>query len=440
MDFKPSSAQRRLLDYIHENPSPLPTLRLCESANVSRASFYRWCRDPHFRAWLGIAWTSRLLIDGISLMNQARAQAPEKFPYWRALSDLTFDPKGLGTIAKWGESLVHLSPDAFIPGPDVKSKPKPKPPAGPRPQPDWVAELYKDSEFPPPPPPEIGPNGFPIYHPESVEEWNKRHGFIDEPPDDPKVFSVAQPGRRGPRLSGLEVHRERAARRSRAGRPRSINAGRPQSTIVNPVRAVLLLQRALNPSYPLRRRRCASPGSKPPRRGPRPSGLDRYREWVAWRRGLQRCVCAERPSPAIEQASATQCVVCGRSPAGRPRSRRASPVAKPGRRGPRLSGLEDLGERAAGRSPAGRPRLRNETVNVVEKPRRTPCAGANGTAAKSAPVQQPRAFSSPHTRGQSSRRGLNRCLALPHCIPADRTKLRFQSASGPRRQKLMADG
>ncbi|MGH9466665.1 MAG: hypothetical protein ACRD1Y_04865, partial [Terriglobales bacterium] len=124
--FAPSTAQRRLLDYFHENPGYLPTRELCRLANVPRASYYRWCRDPAFRQWFGAAWSSRLLFEGAALLNMARAQAPEKFSYWKALFEITFDPKGLGLLAKWQASLASLPPDSFQPAPEIPAPPEQK--------------------------------------------------------------------------------------------------------------------------------------------------------------------------------------------------------------------------------------------------------------------------------------------------------------------------
>ncbi|MGH9477287.1 MAG: hypothetical protein ACRD1C_13320 [Terriglobales bacterium] len=116
--FAPSTAQRRLLDYIHEHPGYQPTRDLCRSTGIPRTSYYRWCRNPAFREWLGSAWGARLLFDGAALLNIARAQAPEKFSYWKALFEITFDPKGLGLLAKWAASLASLDSGAFRPAPD----------------------------------------------------------------------------------------------------------------------------------------------------------------------------------------------------------------------------------------------------------------------------------------------------------------------------------
>ncbi|MGH9477128.1 MAG: hypothetical protein ACRD1C_12465 [Terriglobales bacterium] len=115
--FSPSLAQRRLLDQLHEHPAAHNTLALCRDAGISRTTFYRWCKEPEFCRWLGSAWASRLLLEGAAHINCARALAPTKFPYWKAVFELIFDPKGLALLAQWQSSLTHLPADAFLAAP-----------------------------------------------------------------------------------------------------------------------------------------------------------------------------------------------------------------------------------------------------------------------------------------------------------------------------------
>ncbi|MGH9468238.1 MAG: hypothetical protein ACRD1Y_12875 [Terriglobales bacterium] len=159
--FAPTPRQRRLLDFMHENPSCQNTLALCRAAGVSRANFYRWCKDPGFCLWFGSAWAARLLMEGAFLINTARALAPEKFSYWKALFELTFDPKGLALLAKWQSSLGQLSPDAFLAAPD----------RGP---------LAEEAQVP-------------AHKWPTEEEWNLRHGFGKETLSAPMAPQVSSP-------------------------------------------------------------------------------------------------------------------------------------------------------------------------------------------------------------------------------------------------------
>ncbi len=166
-NFLPSPPQRRLLDYLHENPQTHSALALCQGAGISRTSYYRWCRDSAFCVWLGSAWASRMLVDGAHLINMARANAPSKFSYWKALFELTFDPKALGLLAKWSESLGHLTPGAFLPAP---ARPAPEPSS---PQSSWpseeewnrrVAAMHPELQQPPAaPPPALAPSAPPAH-------------------------------------------------------------------------------------------------------------------------------------------------------------------------------------------------------------------------------------------------------------------------------------
>ncbi|MGH9488707.1 MAG: hypothetical protein ACRD04_14105 [Terriglobales bacterium] len=187
--FAPTAAQRRLLDFIHEHPGYQPTRDLCRSARVPRATYYRWCRNPAFRQWFGSAWASRLVFDGVALLNLARAQAPDKFSYWKALFELTFDPKGLGLLAKWSASLAALAPDAFYPGPDPQS------PA----------------------------NSVPVSRWPSEEEWNQRVQALGETLSLPSAPPAATP----------------------PSRPNPLRCSAAHTPSTNPVRTAKLLARVL---------------------------------------------------------------------------------------------------------------------------------------------------------------------------------------------------
>src|SRR6185437_15850418 len=106
--FVPNAAQRRLLDIIHCRPSVVSICDLCISAGIPRRTYYSWCQNPAFRLWLATAWSARLLMDGSALLNIARFNATTKFSYWKALFDLTFDPKGLGYLQQWQQTVARL--------------------------------------------------------------------------------------------------------------------------------------------------------------------------------------------------------------------------------------------------------------------------------------------------------------------------------------------
>ncbi|MGH9394707.1 MAG: hypothetical protein ACRD1E_11100 [Terriglobales bacterium] len=130
--FRPSAAQRRLLQHIDDNPSFRTVQELCAAAGVPRSSYYDWCKNPAFRLWLGSSWSARLVCGGVTLLNIAPWNCPKSFSYWKALFDLTFDPKGLGLLAKWTESLGELNNAAFESAPP----PHGQPPSRPEPAPD----------------------------------------------------------------------------------------------------------------------------------------------------------------------------------------------------------------------------------------------------------------------------------------------------------------
>lgn len=96
--FRPQPAQRRLLDHIHQKPGFRTIHEFCALAGVARTTYYRWCQDPDFCRWFAPAWSARLLMDGTVLLDIARLNSTRSFSYWKALFEVTFDPKGLGYL------------------------------------------------------------------------------------------------------------------------------------------------------------------------------------------------------------------------------------------------------------------------------------------------------------------------------------------------------
>jgi hypothetical protein len=64
-------------------------------------------------------------MDGVVLLNQARLLASRHFPYWKALSNLTFDPKGCALMQQWQQACFAAPSDAFTPADDVSIKVSP---------------------------------------------------------------------------------------------------------------------------------------------------------------------------------------------------------------------------------------------------------------------------------------------------------------------------
>lgn len=111
--FTPSPAQRRLLDYMQANPGLKTIGDLCDKVGIARMTYYRWSKDPEFRLWFARAWSAHLIMDGLVLINQARLLATRQFSYWKALFNLTVDPKGLPILQQWQQSCAQVDSDAF---------------------------------------------------------------------------------------------------------------------------------------------------------------------------------------------------------------------------------------------------------------------------------------------------------------------------------------
>lgn len=112
--FHPTPPQRRLLEFVDAHPCLKTIGELCDGADISRATYYRWTQDPGFRVWFSAVWSSRLIMDGVVLINQARLLATRHFPYWKALFNLTFDPKGCAVMQQWQQACFAAPSDAFI--------------------------------------------------------------------------------------------------------------------------------------------------------------------------------------------------------------------------------------------------------------------------------------------------------------------------------------
>jgi hypothetical protein len=67
-------------------------------------------------------------MDGVTLLNQARLLASRNFSYWKALFNLTFDPKGFAMLQQWQQTAAQLPADAFTPAPDPEPDPAAPPP------------------------------------------------------------------------------------------------------------------------------------------------------------------------------------------------------------------------------------------------------------------------------------------------------------------------
>lgn len=105
--FLPSLAQRRLRDVIIENPSRLHITEICRQAGIARRTYYLWCQNPDFCAWLATAWSSTLIMDGPFYVNLARAAAPRNYRAFKLIYNLIFDPNGLGQLQHWQRAFAE---------------------------------------------------------------------------------------------------------------------------------------------------------------------------------------------------------------------------------------------------------------------------------------------------------------------------------------------
>ena len=130
--FVPTPAQRRLLDYVDAHPGLKTIQELCSGSGVPSSTYYNWCKNTEFRLWFAASWSARLTMDGVTLLNQARLLAGRNFSYWKALFNLTFEPRGFAMLQQWQQSVAQLPADAFTPAPEpateVAPTPAPAPP------------------------------------------------------------------------------------------------------------------------------------------------------------------------------------------------------------------------------------------------------------------------------------------------------------------------
>jgi len=125
--FVPTPAQRRLLDFVDANPNLKTIQELCAGAGVPSSTYYHWCKSNDFRLWFAASWSARLTMDGVVLLNQARLLATRSFSYWKALFNLTFDPKGFAMLQQWQQTAAQLPSDAFTSAdPDPAPAPTPE--------------------------------------------------------------------------------------------------------------------------------------------------------------------------------------------------------------------------------------------------------------------------------------------------------------------------
>lgn len=67
-NFSPSPGQLRLLEALQNLEDVSSVQELCTQNGVSRASFYRWQRDPQFRLWLSTRMGEALHVSAITLV------------------------------------------------------------------------------------------------------------------------------------------------------------------------------------------------------------------------------------------------------------------------------------------------------------------------------------------------------------------------------------
>lgn len=150
--FVPSPAQRRLLDYMQCHPGFKTIAELCAGIGISRMTYYRWSQDPDFRLWFSRAWSAHLIMDAAVLINQARLLSTRQFSYWKALFNLSMDPKGLPLLQQWQQSCRQLDPDAFTPPDPDPDEVTSQPPPNQQKPPENVTKNQPLNAAPPPTP------------------------------------------------------------------------------------------------------------------------------------------------------------------------------------------------------------------------------------------------------------------------------------------------
>ncbi|MGH9481988.1 MAG: hypothetical protein ACRD1L_07820, partial [Terriglobales bacterium] len=108
--FTPTQAQRHFLDHILGEPSYQSIPQICATAGISPSSYYAWCKDPAFRDWFVHEWSSALLFEGWHAIYLARAHQVRSPAHFKAIYDLTFDPKASAALATWQTHAVSGEP------------------------------------------------------------------------------------------------------------------------------------------------------------------------------------------------------------------------------------------------------------------------------------------------------------------------------------------
>lgn len=98
-NFSPSKAQLQLLEALQNHEDAATLSEFCEQNGVSRASFYRWQRDPDFCRWLAAAVATHLHGSGAILVVTAMNAALSGDPRMQmAMLKFTLNPNGLAAI------------------------------------------------------------------------------------------------------------------------------------------------------------------------------------------------------------------------------------------------------------------------------------------------------------------------------------------------------